>query len=96
MNWIRIEDRLPEPDQLVLVRTNKTNVRGRSNTLWCYDVVQFVPGHNKEFVEEIGTWRFGDEGHNNERPYGWDGGIMTYFGQDVTHWLPIEGPTNDE
>ena len=36
-------------------------------------------------------WKAYDEEGNNLVPYGWcaNGGPMQWFGQDVTHWMPI-------
>jgi len=30
-----------------------------------------------------------DEHGNNTKPYCWVNSPMTYFGQDVTHWMPL-------
>ena len=38
-----------------------------------------------------------DEHDNNRKPYKWDvQGPGSYFGQDVTHWMPIpDSPDSD-
>ncbi len=30
-----------------------------------------------------------DEHGNNQKPYSWSNPPMRYFGQDVTHWMPL-------
>lgn len=30
-----------------------------------------------------------DEHGNNQKPYSWSNPPMKYFGQDVTHWMPL-------
>jgi hypothetical protein len=33
-----------------------------------------------------------DEEGNNTKPYSWSNLPMRYFGQDVTHWMPLPSP----
>ena len=41
-------------------------------------------------VERWKIIKSGDEDGNNEKPYCWDTfGSTSFFGQEITHWMPI-------
>lgn len=89
-SWISVDDLLPEDGDIVLIKTNCTNVRGARNQLRQHHVATFYKGRTAAEVARTGIQRFADEGCNNLRPYRWSGdGPCSWFGQDVTHWMPI-------
>lgn len=98
MKWISVEDRLPEEDQAVLLRTNLTN-NFKTHTLadgsirenWIWDVGWLIKGLSAEEVKTSTVITGADQWDNNLRPYCWKTfGPRTYFGQDITHWCAIE------
>jgi hypothetical protein len=39
------------------------------------------------------THKTGDEGGNNRKPYAWNTfGPGSFFGQEITHWMPLPEP----
>lgn len=89
-NMISIEDRVPEDRQVVLIYTNETNVFGSKGQLMRFHVATFVKGRTAEEVERDRCSTFGDQQWNNRVPYGWKGdGPCAWFGQEVTHWMPL-------
>ncbi len=34
-------------------------------------------------------YKSADEGANNRKHYAWSGFSLTFFGQEITHWMPI-------
>ena len=101
LNWVRIEDALPEDGQAVLVRYAGNNwlrehklSNGETQKFWRWKAVLFVRGRTSE--EITGEIRFEDEWGNNLRPYGWrEFGPGILFGQDVTHWAAISDPCKE-
>jgi hypothetical protein len=95
--WIPTKSRnLPQDGDVVLIKTNCTNVRGRRNQLLQYHVATFCLGRSTSEVESSGVIRFADEHGNNLRPYRWSGdGPCAWFGQEVTHWMPLPEPPTD-
>ncbi len=94
MKWINVEDRLPDNNEYVLAIYNGGNwlSGGKSEGNHTYRVCQFVKGKTKE-ENLTGSWTFGDEGFNNQKPYAWlTTGPLRLFGQDVTYWMPLEPP----
>lgn len=89
-NWINTEDRVPEHGDVVLIRTNRTNVTTYRGQPMQHHVATFCKGVTAAEVEASGVQHFADEGGNNLRPYRWSGdGPCSWFGQDVTHWMQI-------
>lgn len=95
MEWINVNDKLPEHGQFVLAWAG--NVHQPSMCT----VVRFLTGISKverKELEENGDKRAKqfyaeDEGGNNKRPYCWEEfGPMKWFGQDVTYWMPLPQP----
>lgn len=98
MDWISVQDRLPMNGQRVLVYDGGA-------TQWnpTVSAAVFVKGrtHEEIMVEYRDTGRlwytFGDEEGNNKKPYGWRGDAhMQWFGQQVTHWMPLPKPPKED
>jgi hypothetical protein len=113
MGWISVEDKLPKPDQMVLIYAG--NYRQSQK----YDVVKFEKGISQEERQQMKDGLLADEGvnvysnghqvvakrssmftasdeeGNNTKPYSWSNLPMRYFGQDVTHWMPLPSPPKD-
>ena len=93
--WIPLSELTPEHKQLIIVyapnsQMNKVNI------------CQFLKGISKEERQEMSgserarTIQFGDEDGNNKRPYAFKVhmGPGQYFGQEVTHWMPLPAKPN--
>lgn len=78
MEWIRTSDRLPEHGERVLI-CSANKVHGS-----CVAGVQVAVYRAGKYLK-IG---------NNKTTYVWDApcGPMSWFGQDVTHWMPLPDP----
>lgn len=73
--WISTADRLPEPNQQVLVWRIHDNWKWHGGVQVHISTAFFTPAKV-----------FG----NNLAPYEWkEFGPGTYFGQDVSHWMPL-------
>lgn len=114
MEWISVEDKLPENGEMVFVYLG--NYRQSQK----YDVVRFEKGVSQEerkqmkerSLVDIGVnvysnghqvlakrssmFMASDEEGNNRKPYSWTNSPMQYFGQDVTHWMPLPSPPKTE
>jgi len=96
--WISCNEQLPENRQLVIIYAPKAQMSK-------INICTFEKGISKTEREELKL--SGDERHlrysgadedgNNRRPYRWKvQGPGSYFGQDVTHWMPIpHSPDSD-
>ena len=84
MEWISVDDKLPTDTQKVLIAVRGSNIQ----------CATFHKGKTKEQVAETHMMCGSDEYGNNLRPFRWyaDGGPMSWFGQDVTHWMPLPVP----
>lgn len=97
MNWISVEDKLPESLLNVLVKIDAKNVKNEA-----YMVAHFTP----RYTEEYNGWEDWDEVEYHEEkdaffcPEGWYANT-TYIGDDyssylltekVTHWIPLPEP----
>lgn len=108
--WISVKERLPESGEYVLVWCGNVQVarieKGISMTErkamqagvlddpaepgWCAS--EGWRSHKRSNL-----FRECDEWGNNLVPYHWyaNGGPMSWFGQDVTHWMPLPEPPVD-
>jgi hypothetical protein len=96
--WISCDDQLPEDRQLVTIYSPKSQMSK-------INICIFKKGISKKEREELKlagdergiTYTGSDEHANNRKPYEWDvQGPGSYFGQDVTHWMPIpSSPDSD-
>lgn len=87
--WISCEEALPKPDQIVIVYAKESQ-------MFDYGICTFQKGISMEEREQMDgtqralTFKAADEYNNNRKPYCWKKfGPGTYFGQDVTHWMPL-------
>ena len=96
--WIPCVEKLPEKDQQVIIYTT---IKGKS-----INICTFKRGISAKEREELKlsgdkrgiTFTGADEYSGNRKPYNWDVvyGPGSYFGQDVTHWMPIpDSPDSD-
>jgi hypothetical protein len=83
--WIPCDVVLPEDGQKVIVYA-KSQMK----------IAQFEKGISlaergalPEGSKRAITWSGADEHNNNKKPYRWNTYPGSYFGQEVTHWLPI-------
>ena len=103
MNWIDVNDALPEDGQAVLIRRGADNwhrahtTDGVPQTVWRWQACQFVRGRTAAEAEVAKCWRSEDQGGNNLRPYYWkEFGPGAHFGRDVTHWTAITDPCHSQ
>lgn len=88
--WISCEETLPKPNQVVIVYAKESQMAD-------YSICTFEKGISmKERTQMAGTQRAliikaADEHDNNRKPYCWKRKLSpgSYFGQDVTHWMPL-------
>ena len=88
--WIDCNEALPKPNQVVIVYAPKSQ-------MYSFCVCKFEKGISTEERKQLAgteralTFKASDEHSNNRKPYCWSkaGGPGTYFGQDVTHWMPL-------
>ena len=76
--WIIVKDRLPEDKQRVLIFVPENNVYGYDDEIESVNVAVFD--------------RDVDDCWNNKKPYDWKDSGKTYFGQEVTPWMPLPKP----
>ena len=96
--WISCDEQLPENNQKVIIYSPKSQMPK-------INICRFEKGISAKEREELKLtgderWRTfsgADEHANNRKPYKWDvQGPGHYFGQDVTHWMPIpDSPDSD-
>lgn len=105
MKWIPTKDRLPDEKKYVLARCVRNNwFDCDDNENVNVVVVKLVKGITLEerqlIAEGLCETRHEDERNNiyyaedqygnNELPYNWTTfGAKSFFGQDITHWMPI-------
>ena len=87
--WISCEEALPKPNQVVIVYAKESQMAD-------YSICTFEKGISMEERRQMdGTeralrFKAADEHSNNRKPYCWRKfGPGTYFGQEVTHWMPL-------
>jgi hypothetical protein len=99
MSWISTKDNLPEEGKYVLARHNLGTLidRGDQENVNCV-VVKLVKGISKAERKSLPDndprkthYTSADEHGNNLVPYYWATfGSDSFFGQTITHWMPIE------
>lgn len=99
MKWISVKDKLPESGQYVLVWAGNVHQKPMCR------VAMFKKGISKgerERLKKSGDKRAiefhqADEDGNNKKPFCWlEFGPMKWFGQDVSHWMPLPEPPKQE
>jgi hypothetical protein len=84
MNWIKVENQLPEDQQRILafVPGNKVFLPGKSGEFELREVI--VLRFLKDFYPE------GSEKYIKHGPHFWQGeGNSNHFFKDVTHWMAM-------
>lgn len=90
-NWISCEERLPQDGQHVLAYRPDSNHFVDLGTPVNICLVFFKRG--RIYKEGDCKVSHGDQWGNNLRPYCWDEhGAMSYFGQEMSHWMPLPNP----
>lgn len=90
MEWINVEDRLPNNDEKVLIYDDT-----------CEEINVAIFRHGKTKAELAQMKKLvitsADEDGNNKKPYAWYGvqSPMWWFGQRVTHWMPLPKPPEE-
>ena len=99
MNWISTKDRLPEEGKYVIVRHNRgTWIDDTDQANVNCVIAKMKKGLSLKAREELDlrserarTYRSEDEDGNNLVPYYFKSfGLDSFFGQTITHWMPIE------
>lgn len=93
--WIATGERLPRDGQRVVVWWPTTNTfldASKPETAVRLYAMTFHQGVSDEEARRRGYWTSDDEHGNNRVPYRWKDGPMMLYGQEVTHWMEIEGP----
>ena len=108
--WIPVADRLPEENEYVIIwcgecqiaRIEKGISKEQRKAMKRGDLDDPVEsGWNMSDgyfqLKRSESYRACVEGWNNNVPYCWyvNGGMMTIFGQNVTHWMPIPEPPKE-
>ena len=102
--WISVKDRLPEENEYVLIWCiGEIQVARIEKGISEEERAKMKRGELPDPEIRRGRKRsscyFGcDVQGNNEVPYRWEanGGPMDWFGQDVTHWMPLPQPPKGE
>lgn len=93
--WISVEDGLPKDGEIVLIYDGNAYQWKPEQS-----VAKFVKGKSKEQLKAEGykTICSADEDGNNKKPYKWvsTNSPMSWFGQMVTHWMPLPQPPKGE
>ena len=99
--WISVKDKMPEQDKYVVVRHAKGNWRDdRDQANVSCVVAKMVTGLSLKDRAKLDptsdrakSIRCADEWGNNKVPYKFDTfGLSSFFGQDITHWMPLPEP----
>lgn len=105
--WISVEERLPEENEYVLIWVDKVQVariekgiseetrqKMKNGELPDPAEMCFNPTEVIKSIPRSALYRAADVFGNNKVPYIWkaNGGPMEWFGQCVTHWMPLPEP----
>lgn len=105
--WISVKDRLPEPEQEVLICTVKM-YRGRAykgittamyedgtifteDSVWNWSDIEYLG----DYDEERDDWKI-PSGWWEERHYNPDDAYNNVVDDEVTHWMPLPEPPKEE
>jgi hypothetical protein len=95
INWVSVKDKLPENHQRCLIWDKSCHVsfNGNPETIHHIYVATFFKGEHRP----NGPWRSCDTGFgNNQFPWCWKEGAITWFSQDVTHWHSLPNGVGHE
>jgi hypothetical protein len=94
--WISCDDALPKHNQLVVTyapesQMSKVNICEFKKGISKEERKQMSGGYAYVDTERARRIKVGDEDGNNRKPYCFkvSGGPGQYFGQEVTHWMPL-------
>jgi len=73
--WISCEEQLPENGQMVIVYRGNPDHTGDDSTIFVAEFVEIEDEYNSN--------------SNNKKSYEWIENPSTYFGQEITHWMPL-------
>ena len=100
MSWISTKDKLPEEGKYVIIRHNRGTWLDNTDQANVNCVVaKMKKGLSLKDREKLDPksdrariYRSEDQHGNNLVPYYFDtfGGRDSFFGQSITHWMPIE------
>lgn len=92
-DWISVDENLPDDGELVLAIWDKSHFTEPGMS-----VMRFYKGKSADEVDIYDGVRFCDEWGNNKKPYAWcdPSGPMTWYGQDVSYWMPLPEPPKEE
>lgn len=110
--WISIKDRLPEENEYVLILigskievariekgiSKEERRKMKSGEIPDEEEFGYIPGRPVFTVKRSDSIKGCDQWGNNQVPYIWyaRSGPMQWWGQDVTHWMPLpERPTTE-
>ena len=109
--WIPVTERLPEDGEAVLIWSGGCHVATFEKGITEEERRQMKNGELPDPEEtgwtlstgyfttkRSGTYTRADVFGNNKVPYCWNGvnSPMNWFGQDVTHWMPMPQPPKGE
>ena len=109
--WISVKDRLPEDGETVLIWSGGCHVATIEKGITEEERRKMKSGEMPDPEEtgwtlstgyfttkRSGTYTRADVFGNNKVPYCWNGvnSPMNWFGQDVTHWMPLPQPPKGE
>ena len=105
--WISVEERLPEEGKYVIVWVGSVQVariekgiteeeRQKMKNGEVEDRIEYGWSQSTGFMplKRSNLYKACDVHGNNRVPYCWkaNGGPMEWFGQNVTHWMPLPEP----
>ena len=109
--WIPVTERLPEENEYVMIWCGECQIakieKGISeeqrNAMKRGELddpreICWTSSSGYFQLKRSESYRACDEGWNNKVPYCWrvNGGMMTLFGQNVTHWMPLPEPPKED
>jgi hypothetical protein len=82
--WINVNSLLPNDGQKVLILDDDNDI----------EVAVFCKGKSKKECEMCGIIESADQYGNNLVPYNWESD-KSWFGQEITYWMPLPKLPNE-
>lgn len=108
MEWISVKDKLPKENEYVLILmgshvevariekgiSQEERNKMKSGELPDKEEFGYIPGRPIFTIKRSDAIKQADEWGNNTVPYKWyaQSGPMQWWGQCVTHWMPLPEP----